>query len=63
MAEQLALRLAIAGLIGLATGLERASTLLKLGISVLVGRATYRRRAGAGLVALAAGATASLLWF
>jgi uncharacterized membrane protein (DUF4010 family) len=39
-----------------------ANTLLKLGISVLVGRATYRRRAVTGLVALAAGATASLLW-
>lgn len=39
-----------------------ANTLLKLGISVLVGRAAYRRRAGAGLVALAVGTTASLLW-
>ena len=39
-----------------------ANTLLKLGISVIVGGSTYRRRSGAGLVALAVGTTVSLLW-
>jgi uncharacterized membrane protein (DUF4010 family) len=40
-----------------------ANTLMKLGIAVVLGRASFRRRASVGLVALAAGTTAGLFLF
>ena len=40
-----------------------ANTLMKLGIALVLGRASFRRRASAGLAALAAGTTAGLFLF
>ena len=40
-----------------------ANTFMKLGIALVFGRASFRQRTGVGLVGLAAGTAAGLIWF